>query len=155
MYYVNEEQIRIRLEFLPTISAALRRLSQVSDRDTYDVVHGFAEERALHLAIEAVTDIGSLLIDKFIMRDAGGYEDIIDIIHTEGVIPDAIAADLREFVAQRKALTQNYMQLDRSKLRPSAELIAVADLLDKLPRLVEDFIAKEMEGFIAPGGPKS
>ncbi|WP_199624516.1 DUF86 domain-containing protein [Paenibacillus alkalitolerans] len=154
MYYVNEEQIRVRLEFMTVVAGSLRRLASVEDRNAYDIVYGFAEERALHLAIEAVTDVGSLLIDKFILRDASSYEDIINIIRMEGVLPAETAARLRELIGMRKALTQNYTELDRTQLRPSEQLTAIADLLDEFPGHVHAFIAKETEGFIAPEGPK-
>ncbi|WP_274365490.1 DUF86 domain-containing protein [Paenibacillus thermotolerans] len=155
MYYINEDQIRLRLEFIPTITGVLRRLAEEDNRDRYDAVSGFAEERALHLAIEVVTDVGSLLIDKFILRDASSYEDIVDIIRMEGVLPDETAGRFRELIGHRRALTQQYMELDRTKLRPKEELLAVADLLDEFPKHVNAFIEKEMAGFIAPEGPKA
>lgn len=155
MYYVNEEQIRLRLEFIPTITGVLRRLAGSDNREKYDAVLGFAEERAIHLAIEVVTDVGSLLIDKFVLRDASSYEDIVDIIRMEGVLPDDKAARFRELIGLRRALTQEYMELDRAKLRSKEDLLAVADLLDDFPKYVSAFIEKEMEGFIAPEGPRA
>lgn len=154
MYYVNDEQIRKRLEFIPVVTGVLRRLAASDNRESYDAVAGFAEERALHLAIEVVTDVGSLLIDKFILRDASSYEDIIDIIRAEGMLPDDAAVHFRELIGLRRALTQHYMELDRTRLRPKEKLIATADLLDKYPGCVNAFIEKEMQGFIAPDGPR-
>ena len=36
--------------------------------------------------IESIIDVGNTMIDGFIMRDPGGYEDIIDIMEDEKVI---------------------------------------------------------------------
>jgi len=101
-----------------------------------------AQERALHLAIEIVTDIGSYLIDGFIMRDASSYEDIIEITSGEGVFPESIVPELLELVRLRKPLVQDYYSWKSSELHP---------LLKKLPALlvefkvaVEQYIEKEL-----------
>nr|WP_216667535.1 HepT-like ribonuclease domain-containing protein [Saccharibacillus deserti] len=82
------------------------------------LLQGLAQERALHLALEAVTDIGSYLIDGFIMRDAGSYEDIIDIIHGESVIDDGLHEQMRQLVRLRRPLVQDYYEWDRAALHP-------------------------------------
>ncbi|WP_138495507.1 DUF86 domain-containing protein [Paenibacillus pinistramenti] len=105
MYYVNREQIDLRLNVLPEMIQVLDKSSQHS---SHDVLYRYAEERALHLALEVVTDVGSYLIDGFIMRDASSYEDIMDIIHDEQVIGDELYAVLKELVRLRRPLVQEY-----------------------------------------------
>jgi uncharacterized protein YutE (UPF0331/DUF86 family) len=145
MYYVNEEQIDARLRFLPVVTEALRRLDTGSHPEPVDVLTAFAQERALHLAIEIVTDVGSLLIDGFMMRDASSYEDIVDVLKTEGVLTDSIAEQIKVLVGLRRPLTQQYMEIDRSSLR--RDMAEIADALDPFPTLVAAFVRKELQPF--------
>ena len=83
MYYVNVEDIKKRLDAMPELEQALVQLAQEWQGT---LLQGLAQERVLHLCIETVTDVGSCLIDGYLMRDASSYEDIIEIIGGEGVI---------------------------------------------------------------------
>lgn len=85
MYYVNVQDIRLRLGAMPELEQALKELASGWQGT---LLQGLAQERALHLAIETVTDVGSCLIDGYIMRDASSYEDIVEIIGGEEVIED-------------------------------------------------------------------
>ncbi|MNC29627.1 hypothetical protein D3C75_778830 [compost metagenome] len=101
------------------------------------------QERCLHLAIEVVTDVGSCLIDGFIMRDAGSYEDIISIINEEKVLGDSgIYAVLIELVALRKPLVQDYYNWDRSRLHPLAALLP--DTLERFALEVRRYLDQEL-----------
>lgn len=113
MYYVNREQIEQRLNVLPEIVEVLKT---VTSSQQEALLERYAKERALHLAIEVVTDVGSLLIDGFIMRDASSYEDIVDIIHGEKVIDASLHSLMIELVRQRKPLVQDYTDVDYSAL---------------------------------------
>lgn len=145
MYYVDQEQIRVRLEFTPTITKVLRSLAAQEDQTS--LTSHFAAERAVHLAIEVVTDVGSLMIDGFMMRDASSYEDIIDVLKGEGVMPEAMAEELKSLVSERRLLAQEYMHLDRTgPLREDLERIA--SLLDRFPDYVNAFIDKELKPFL-------
>ncbi|MNR17019.1 hypothetical protein D3C85_1336570 [compost metagenome] len=95
-----------------------------------DLVWQFAQERVLHLAIETVTDIGSLLIDVFILRDASSYEDIVDIVYGEGAYSDSLKATLLQLMKLRKPLVQDFAELDRQVLHP---------LIPQLPSVFEEF----------------
>ena len=57
MYYVNQEQIERRLSAIPEIAEGLRASALSWDGG---LVLGLVQERALHLAIEVVTDVGLL-----------------------------------------------------------------------------------------------
>jgi len=140
MYYVNEQQIESRLAFIPTVIKACSALqsSWVNDQITYQ----FAQERALQLAIEIVTDVGSLMIDGFIMRDASSYEDIIEILQGEKVFGDEVAATLMQLVQLRKPLVQDYASWHRGDYHPL--MLALPDLLKRFDQDVRAFIAKEL-----------
>lgn len=127
MYYVNREQIDLRLACIPDIAHALEQIRSGWDGS---LLLGLAQERAIHLAIEAVTDIGSYLIDGFIMRDASSYEDIVEIIGGEGVFSASLIGPLTTLVKQRKPLVQEYYSISRTELHP---------LVTELPATLREF----------------
>ncbi|MBD2867522.1 DUF86 domain-containing protein [Paenibacillus arenilitoris] len=139
MYYVNREQIAVRLETLPGIASALRSLA---DNWQGSVLEGLAQERALHLAIETITDVGSFFIDGFIMRDASSYEDIIEITGEEGVFPAHLLETLTELVKLRKPLVQDYYSWPRGELHPMTPKLIEA--LPAFKRAAEDYLAREL-----------
>ncbi|MDB5054099.1 MAG: hypothetical protein JWM44_2149 [Bacilli bacterium] len=140
MYYIDRQQIEDRIRFIPYIINACERLER--DWNETNPLHFLAQERALHLAIETVTDVGSLLIDGFLMRDASSYEDIISILIVEKVFPIDMGPTLLALVKLRKPLVQDYMNFERNKLHP---------LIHQLPSLMKAweiavllFIEKEL-----------
>jgi uncharacterized protein YutE (UPF0331/DUF86 family) len=139
VYYVNREQIDARLACIPDIAQAL---SEAAGGWTGTLTQGLAQERALHLALEIVTDIGSSLIDGFLMRDASSYEDIVDIIAGEGVLTADLAAPLRELVGLRKLLVQEYDKWPRQQLHPLTPKLP--DLLDRFSDQIRDYLRQEL-----------
>jgi uncharacterized protein YutE (UPF0331/DUF86 family) len=131
MYYVNREQISVRLEAIPALAEALRELVE---HWKGTLVQGLAQERALHLAIEIVTDVGSFLIDGFIMRDASSYEDIIEITGAEGAYPAHMTEALAELVKLRRPIVQEYYDWPRVELHPFTERLA--EMLPLYRRLI-------------------
>ena len=71
-----------------------------------------AAERALHIASETLTDIGNIMIDALVMRDAASYEDIFDILTEEDVFEKTFAARFRPLVVFRKRLAHEYLKLN-------------------------------------------
>lgn len=144
MYYVDETQIEQRLAGIPDIVQAIETIVQQWDSS---LLYAMAQERALHLAIETVTDVGSYLIDGFLMREASSYEDIIEIVSEEQVFPGELAGPLTDLVKLRRSLVQDYYLLGREQLHP---------LIPKLPAILEQFsssvrhyIARELGPFVA------
>lgn len=142
MYYVNQEQIGERLDLIPVLSAASERLCGEWQEDRPDLLQALAQERLLHLALELLTDVGSLLIDGFLMRDASSYEDIVEILRTESVFPEELFEPLQALVRLRKPLVQEYARLERSSLYPLTRQLP--GLLSAFGRSVRLFIAKEL-----------
>ncbi|MCL6604371.1 MAG: DUF86 domain-containing protein [Paenibacillus sp.] len=140
MYYVNRKQIELILDQIPDITAGLRSATADWDGSTF---MGLVQERSLHLAIEVVTDVGSYLIDGFIMRDAGSYEDIISIIHQEKVFGGSeIYNKLIELVALRKPLVQDYFEWDRSSLHPLTPVLS--EILEQFASEVHNYLNHEL-----------
>ncbi|MGO4349792.1 DUF86 domain-containing protein [Paenibacillus sp. MCAF9] len=139
MYYVNREQIAVRLNSITEIASALESLA-ANWQGT--VLEGLAQERALHLAIETVTDVGSFLIDGFILRDASSYEDIIDITGEAGAFPLEMQATLTELVKLRKPLVQDYYVWPRTELHPLTKTLTA--LLPAFKQSIDDYLEREL-----------
>jgi uncharacterized protein YutE (UPF0331/DUF86 family) len=140
MYYVNREQISVRLEAIPALAGALRELA---DHWNGTLVQGLAQERALHLAIEIATDVGSYLIDGFIMRDASSYEDIIEITGAEGAYPAHMTEMLADLVKLRRPIVQEYYEWPRMELHPYTAKLA--EMLPLYKTAVEAYLEKELK----------
>ncbi|MGG1633049.1 HepT-like ribonuclease domain-containing protein [Paenibacillus sp. FSL K6-3182] len=139
MYYVNREQIAVRLNSITEIASALDSLA-ANWQGT--VLEGLAQERALHLAIETVTDVGSFLIDGFILRDASSYEDIIDITGEAGAFPLEMQATLTDLVKLRKPLVQDYYVWPRTELHPLTKTLTT--LLPAFKQSIDDYLEREL-----------
>lgn len=137
MYYVNADQIEQRLVFIPQV---VQTAEQLIERWDDSLVHSFAQERVLHIAIEIITDVGSLLIDGFLMRDASSYEDIVDIIAQEQVIPPDMHASLLQLVSLRKMLTQQYITWKRFHIHPM--LTSIVQWMPTFSICVRKFLIK-------------
>ncbi|RUT29667.1 DUF86 domain-containing protein [Paenibacillus zeisoli] len=142
MYYVNREQIERRLNVIPQIIEVLNQ-AEAKQNQNLELLYAFAEERALHLGIEVVTDVGSYLIDGFIMRDASSYEDIIDIMLDEKVVDGQLAKLLTELVRLRRPLVQEYFDWRKDGL---SELVAgLPDALTSFAVKVRDYLDRELK----------
>ncbi|PYE52415.1 DUF86 domain-containing protein [Paenibacillus barcinonensis] len=142
MYYVNRDQIARRLHAVPEVAEALRHAVQAWDGG---LVLGMVQERCLHLAIEIVTDVGSYLIDGFIMRDASSYDDIIQINYEEKVFDESTYEALRELVLLRKPLVQDYYSWQREALHPLSSILP--EILEQFSSQVSTYVEKELGPF--------
>jgi len=139
MYFVNREQINDRLQQITYVKEASAQI--LNGWDNTAIMH-LAQERALHLGVEIVTDVGSLLIDGFIMRDASSYEDIIEIIAQEGVLDEQLHQGLLALVQLRRPIVQDYAVWKREGIHP--QLATLSELLESFARSVECYMDKEL-----------
>ena len=139
MYFVNEEQINVRLAASARLIETANELKQTW---TGEALHVLAQERILHLALEIVTDIGSYLIDGFIMRDASSYEDIIEITSGEGVYPEQLTPFLFELVRLRKALVQDYYEWQHDELHPL--LVQLPTAMQQYSEAIKHYLQQEL-----------
>ncbi|MBA4493711.1 DUF86 domain-containing protein [Paenactinomyces guangxiensis] len=112
IYEVDVERIESQLRYLEKCIEVINRSAATRG----ELVQRFALERALHLAVECMIDVGSVMIDGFIMRDPGGYLDIVDILEDEKVIPPELAGKLKELVQIREKLVRYYDKLEEEAL---------------------------------------
>lgn len=111
MYFVDREKIEAILVFFEEqISLFLKQKGWSTP------IERAALERLTHLMIESVLDVGNAMIDGFIMRDPGSYDDIIEILTDEKVISLETSKSLKTLVQYRKVLVQNYTDIDHQTL---------------------------------------
>jgi uncharacterized protein YutE (UPF0331/DUF86 family) len=114
MYFVDREQIETTLEYLD------RQIDFFETHQSWETpLEQAAFERIAHTMIEAILDVGNAMIDGFIMRDPGSYEDIIDILDDEKVVTPEMSAGLKKIVLFRKMLVQQYTAVDHEALQAS------------------------------------
>jgi len=142
MYFVDRDQIEQRLTY---IEQSLVEAAHQLERDMQTMqplISRLAWERIMHLAIESVTDIGSLMIDGFIMRDASSYEDIIDILRDEGVFEQGTGQALYELVKLRRPLVQHYYEMDEQQL--AQWIPQIKSVLLRFKQSVELYLQREL-----------
>ena len=77
-----------------------------------DLIHSLAVARLSHVVIESIIDVGNSMIDGFIMRDPGGYDDIIDIMEDEKVITTEMSDPLKEVIGLRKMIVRDFTNVN-------------------------------------------
>ncbi|AGX06051.1 YutE [Bacillus sp. NRRL B-14911] len=137
MYFVDREKIEEILVFFEKQTALFE------GKDNWDSeIERAALERVSHLLIEAILDVGNSIIDGFIMRDPGSYEDIVDILEDEKVISSDMAGSYKAIIQYRKELVQNYTSISHTELQK-----AFTDHLDDIKRFapaVRSYILNEL-----------
>lgn len=107
MYFVDRKKIEKMLECLE------EAVHTFQTNETYTEPLGrYALERMAQTMIDCVLDVGNAMIDGFIMRDPGSYEDIIDILIDEKVISAEAGDGMKKVISLRKMLVQNYIEMD-------------------------------------------
>jgi uncharacterized protein YutE (UPF0331/DUF86 family) len=107
MYFVDRKKINEHLVYMDELLNTFETASFPENR-----VETLAIERIAHMLIESMMDVGNMIIDGFIMRDPGSFEDILDILIDEKVIPSNEAESLKSVVKLRKLLVQDYTSAD-------------------------------------------
>ncbi|WP_339228648.1 DUF86 domain-containing protein [Oceanobacillus sp. FSL K6-2867] len=110
MYFVDRSKIEKTLLYLDQILDELRNHQATSFSEKLSV------ERMVHVCIEAILDVGNMMIDGFIMRDPGSYDDIIDILIDEKVLPQDEEEAYKTLVSLRKMLVSEYTEVNHNKL---------------------------------------
>ncbi|MFC0187683.1 DUF86 domain-containing protein [Fictibacillus aquaticus] len=137
MYFVDRKKIEQHLQYMEQLLQHFNGLSLSEDH-----VSRYALERIGHLLIECMMDAGNSIIDGFIMRDPGSFEDILDIMDDEKVIPSQEAASLKHVVALRKQLVQDYVAVEHQQVQ---EVIQInMDALQSFTKHVRAYLENEL-----------
>lgn len=108
MYFVDRNKITITLSHLEKLIAIFENEDNWLQND----ITKLALQRIGHNAMEAMMDVGNLIIDGFIMRDPGSYDDIIDILIDEKVVVEDMEKPLKDVVGLKKMLVREFVQVD-------------------------------------------
>jgi uncharacterized protein YutE (UPF0331/DUF86 family) len=134
MYFVDKQKIEGILTYMEELLAA-------DITSTEELTGKLAMERRAQLLIEAILDTGNSVIDGFIMRDPGSYDDIIDILADEQVIAENAAPAFKEVIALRKMLTGDYLHVNQQTLADTMDKHKV--LLAQYVKWVRDYLVNE------------
>jgi uncharacterized protein YutE (UPF0331/DUF86 family) len=108
MYFIDRNQIENALAHMEK----LLTLYNEEKEWTTDLIHSLAVARLSHVIIESVIDVGNSMIDGFIMRDPGGYDDIIDIMEDEKVITPEMSEPLKSVIGLRKMIVRDFTNVN-------------------------------------------
>ena len=138
MYFVDRNKIITTLNHLDE----LLNLFEGSNDWLNNEVSKLALQRIGHNTIESLMDVGNLIIDGFIMRDPGSYDDIIDILLDEKVIPTEMEQPLKEVVALRKMLVREFVEVDNELILQALNENVAS--LAKFSGYVKNYIENEL-----------
>lgn len=137
MYFVDREKIETVLKFLEQKFSLFEEIKEWESK-----VGKAALERSCHIMIEAILDVGNAMIDGFIMRDPGSYDDIIDILEDEKVINAELSKSYKEIIKYRKMLVQMYTEIDHSEVH--ASFSEHLPLLKQFPEKIRSYLLNEL-----------
>lgn len=138
MYFVDRIKIEQMLRFL---EAQLARFEEKDDWNN-DEIDQLALERMIQISIDSVLDVGNAMIDGFIMRDPGSFEDIIDILLDEKVITDETSTQFKNVLPLRKMLIQDYMEVSHEQLLSVFNTNKSA--FTQYPELIRSYLTNEL-----------
>lgn len=130
MYFVDKEELNKKLDYIAQLT------------NDFNDSSGYGLERICHMLIESVVDVGNMIIDGFIMRDPGSYQDVIDILEMEQVISKADAKSISSTLPYRQWMVRDYTAIDHAQLKSifSQHLAAYQNFKES----VDTFITREL-----------
>ena len=138
VYFVDRTKITQTLTYLDKLLAIVETETNWLEND----ITKLAIERIGHNVMESMMDVGNLMIDGFIMRDPGSYEDIIDILVDEKVITSEMDAPLKDVVGLRKMLVREFTQVNNEEV--VRVLTTHLPLLKQFSVKVNDYLVNEL-----------
>jgi uncharacterized protein YutE (UPF0331/DUF86 family) len=137
MYFVDRDSIEETLVFLD------RQLDLFKNHRQWNTdIEKAALERLTHTILEAILDVGNMMIDGFIMRDPGSYEDIIDILDDEKVITKEMHELFVELIQYRKMTVQQYTKVDHEVLNQA--FLKALNVLELFSGKVREYLTNEL-----------
>jgi len=119
---VRPEVVLARLAQLARALAQIGRLTALTRQErARDPVNQFALERALHVAAEAIFDIGHHVLAGRGLGVPAQYRDILPALAAAGVISRESAARTEGLAGLRNLIVHDYADLDPERLWQLAE----------------------------------
>ncbi|WP_110113769.1 DUF86 domain-containing protein [Bacillus sp. CGMCC 1.16541] len=137
MYFVDRQKIEATLQFLETNIELFSSQTQWNSE-----MEKKSLERLSHLMIESILDVGNAMIDGFIMRDPGSYEDIIDILVDEKVVTPEQDEPLKDIISLRKPLVQDYLEISHEDIQQRIQ--RHVGVLNDFPVRVRAYLENEL-----------
>lgn len=134
---MDREKIEKTLQYMEQQMSLLEEKKQ-----WHSPIEKLALERIGHVIIESILDVGNSMIDGFIMRDPGSYEDIIDILLDERVISEEMSSNLKIVISLRKPLVQEYISIDGIAVEETLQ--SQLGILKLFPKKVRTYLHDEL-----------
>ncbi|MDV6378909.1 DUF86 domain-containing protein [Sporosarcina sp. GW1-11] len=138
MYFVDQKQISKTLDYMEQLIGTFESESNWHENE----VKKLAVERIAHGLIEGIIDVGNAMIDGFIMRDPGSYDDIIDILEDEKVIQTKQAVPLKTFISIRPMIVRQFTEVETAEVENSIR--QTVNELKMFPQQVRDYLTNEL-----------
>ena len=138
MYFVDQNEINKTLTYMEQLIHTFEKEANWQQSD----INKLALERIAHGLIEGIIDVGNSMIDGFIMRDPGSYDDIIDILEDEKVIQTAQAEPLKKLFTLRPIIVRQFMDVDTEQVESAIR--ETVNELKQFPGQVRDYLTNEL-----------
>lgn len=136
MYFVDRKKIEETLRYMDKL------LNEAGKHSFHTFTEKLYLERTVHMVIESILDVGNMMIDGFIMRDPGSFEDIIDILIDEQVLPENEKEDYKAVIRLRNTVVKDYLQIDHGQLANT--FLRHKDSLDEYSSHIRYYLDNEL-----------
>ncbi|EGQ21132.1 DUF86 domain-containing protein [Mammaliicoccus sciuri] len=138
MYFVDQKQIRKTLAYMEQLIQLFEKENSWQQSE----INKLALERIAHGLIEGIIDVGNSMIDGFIMRDPGSYDDIIDILEDEKVIKPEQADPLKALISLRPMIVRQFVEVETAEVETAIR--ETSNELKQFPKQVRDYLTNEL-----------
>lgn len=138
LYFIDRQKINETLAYMESLLA----LFEGHQKWNESKVHALALERIAHTIVESIIDVGNSMIDGFIMRDPGSYDDIIDIMEDEKVISPEMAEPLKKVIGLRKMIVREFVDVNNEEIE--AVLNETKEEIKQFPVRVRHYLENEL-----------
>jgi uncharacterized protein YutE (UPF0331/DUF86 family) len=109
---VRPAVVLARLVHLGDVIVQLQRLRALSTEERSDPLRELAAERALHVAIEAVLDVGHHILAGRGHPIPATYREVVPALVVHGILGPELGARLEGMAGMRNILVHDYVRVD-------------------------------------------
>lgn len=113
---VRPAVVLARLAHLGEVMVQLQRLRALSAAERTDPLRELAAERALHVAIEAVLDVGHHLLAGRGHPIPATYREVVPALVLHGILATELGARLEGMAGMRNILVHDYVHVDPTQV---------------------------------------
>lgn len=136
MYFIDRSKIEQALTYMERLLEAVKKDS------FHSLLENLGLERIAQMVMESMLDVGNMMIDGFIMRDPGSFDDIIDILIDEKVIPEEDENTYKAMIQLRNMVVKNYLTIDHKQLREN--ILENMSVLDQFSSHIHRYLDNEL-----------